>query len=296
MLGVTRLQLLREVARRGTLRAAAAAHGMTPSAVSQQLRALEAEAGVPLLERQGRGVRLTEAGQRLVVHADAIAAAIDAAESELAAEREGVTGTLRVAAFPTAARAILPDAIATLGRRHPGLRIVLRDLETRESLRALALDELDLAVIDEYDEMSQVREPALDLVPLLTDPLRVALPPGSPSTPVTLADLTDATWIMDTEQSAIFAAVTRATDRAGFRPTVRAHCKDYGVIVALVEAGLGIAVLPGLALQDRPTRATVVPLDPPLARRVLVAGKPARRGHPAVAAMLQALRGAVENG
>jgi len=296
MLGVWRLQLLREVARRGTVKAAAAAMSVTPSAVSQQLKVLEVEAGVPLLEHHGRLVRLTPAGELLVRHADAITAAIATAESELAATRDEVAGTLRVAAFPTAARAILPAAIVGLGRRHPAVRVTLRDLETRESLAALATDEIDLAVVDEYDELTRIRERGIDLVPLFRDPIHVALPPHDgdapppAATPVPLATLRDRAWIMDTESSAIHEAVVRACRRSGFDPVARSHCKDYGVIIALVEAGLGAAFLPGLALRDRPSRATVVPFDPPLERRVLVAVKPGRRGHPAVAALVDELR------
>lgn len=292
MLGVWRLQLLREVSRRGTIKAAAAAMSVTPSAVSQQLKLLEAEAGVPLLEHHGRLVRLTEAGERLVRHADDIVATLDAAESELAAARTGVSGTLRVAAFPTAARAILPSAIARLGRRHPALRVTLRDLETRESLAALALDEVDLAVVDEYDdEATRIGDRGVDLVGLVRDPLTVALPPGrtEPGTAVRLEDLADDPWIMDTESSSIHGVVMRACRRSGFEPHVRSNCKDYSVIIALVEAGLGVAMLPGLALRDRAIRATVVPVDPPLERRVSVAVKPERRAHPAVGAMLDEL-------
>jgi DNA-binding transcriptional LysR family regulator len=296
MLGVWRLQLLREVARRGTIRAAAAAMSITPSAVSQQLKLLEAEAGVALLEHHGRHVRLTEAGEALVRHADALSASLAAAESELATFREGVLGTLRVAAFPTAARALLPSAIASLGARHPGLRVNLRDLETSESLVALAHDEVDIAVVDEYDEVSRLREGDIDLLPLLRDGIHVAVPgarsaavvpDGAAALPLTA--LREEAWIMDTESSSIHQAVLRACRRAGFQPNVRAYCKDYSVIIALVEAGLGVAMLPGLALRDRPIRAVVLPVDPPLERSVLVAVKPERRGHPAVAAMLAEL-------
>jgi DNA-binding transcriptional LysR family regulator len=293
MLGVWRLQLLREVGRRGTIRAAAAALSISPSAVSQQLRILEAEAGVPLLEPHGRLVRLTEAGEMLVRHADTITAAITAAESELAATRDEISGTLRIAAFPTAARAILPGVIAELGRAHPRLRLTLRDLESQESLAALRLDEVDLAVVDEYDEVTRVREPGIELRVLLEDPLYVALPAGLPvavdGPAVRLEDLASAPWIMDTEASNIFGAVRRHCQRAGFEPHVRSNCRDYSVIIALVEAGLGVAVLPGLALRDREIRARVALLDPPLRRRVIVALKPERRSHPAVAAMLAAL-------
>jgi DNA-binding transcriptional LysR family regulator len=308
MLGVWRLQLLREVGRRGTIRAAAAAMSVTPSAVSQQLRILEAEAGVPLLEPHGRLVRLTEAGEMLVRHADVITAAIVAAESELAATRDDIVGTLRIAAFPTAARALIPGVIAQLGRAHPRLRLTLRDLETDESLTALRLDEVDLALVDEYDDVTRVREPGIELLDLMEDPLYVAVPPDlvprdlvpAPGAPgvapraavdrtVPLARLAGAPWIMDTETSTIYRAVLRHFRRAGFEPVVRSNCRDYSVIIALVEAGLGAAVLPGLALRERQVRAVVVPLDPPLHRRVMVALKPERRAHPAVAAMLAAL-------
>jgi DNA-binding transcriptional LysR family regulator len=293
MLGVWRLQLLREVARRGTVKAAAAAMSVTPSAVSQQLKILEQEAGVALVEHEGRRLRLTDAGRMLVRHADAITAAIAEAESDLAASRDEVTGTLRVAAFPTAARAILPPLIATLVARHPGLRVTLRDLETDESLTALRMDEVDLAVVDEYDESTRVREAGLDLLPLMRDPINLALPPDrvTDGGPLALAALRDDAWIMDTESSSIHQVALRACRRSGFDPNVRSICRDYSVIIALVEAGLGVAMLPGLALRDRPIRATIVAAEPPLERTILAAVKPERRGHPAVAAMLAELQG-----
>ena len=292
MLGVWRLQLLREVARRGTVKAAAAAMSLTPSAVSQQLRTLEREAGVALVEHEGRRVRLTEAGLMLVRHADTITDAITEAESALAASRDEVGGSLRVAAFPTAARAILPSIIATLGRRHPALRVTLRDLETEESLTALRMDEVDLAVVDEYDESTRLREVGVDLLPLLRDPIFLALPADrwTGDGPIPLDQLRDDAWIMDTEASAIHQVALRACRGSGFEPHVRSICRDYSVIIALVEAGLGVAVLPGLALRDRPIRARIVAAVPSLERTVLAAVKPARRRHPAVAALLAELR------
>jgi DNA-binding transcriptional LysR family regulator len=292
MLGIWRLQLLREVARRGTLKAAAAAMSVTPSAVSQQIRILEQEAGAKLIEPHGRQVRLTDQGLMLVRHADAITDAIAAAEAELATSRQTLSGTLRVAAFPTAARAMMPQVLANLGRHHPALRLTLRDLETDESLTALQMDEIDIAVVDEYDDATRVREEAIDVVEILRDPIHVALPEGYPAVgaeDLTLADLRDASWIMDTEASTICQVALRACRRAGFEPHVRSNCKDYSVIIALVEAGLGVAILPGLALRDRPIRARVVPVRPPLERTVLAAVKQARRGHPAIAAMLEEL-------
>jgi DNA-binding transcriptional LysR family regulator len=288
MLGIWRLQLLREVARRGTLKAAAQAMSITPSAVSQQLRILEQESGAKLLEPYGRLVRLTEAGRMLVRHADTITAAIAAAEAELATTRDEVVGTLSVAAFPTAARAIMPQVLAGLGRSHPKLRLMLRDLESNESLLALQMDEVDLAVVDEYDEASRVRAPGIDTIEIMHDPLYIALSPDTdaPAGGVVLADLCEQPWIMDTETSTIFQVALRACRRAGFDPQVRSHCKDYSVILALVGAGLGVGVVPGLALYDRRVRARVSPLQPPLERIVHAAFRSERRSHPAVAALL----------
>jgi len=288
MLGIWRLQLLREVARRGTLKAAAQAMSITPSAVSQQLRMLEQEAGAKLLEPRGRMVQLTDAGQMLVRHADTITAAIAAAEADLAATRSEVVGTLSVAAFPTAARAIMPNVLATLGRSHPKLKLMLRDLESNESLLALQMGEVDLAVVDEYDEASRVNAAGIETVEILRDPLFIAMSPDAdaPVDGVALADLRDQPWIMDTEASTIFQVTWRACRRAGFDPQVRSHCKDYSVILALVGAGLGIGVLPGLALYERSIRARVAPLRPPLERVVLAAVRLERRTHPAVAALL----------
>ncbi len=292
MLGIWRLQLLREVARRGTIKAAAAAMNVTPSAVSQQLKQLEHEAGVPLLEPHGRLVRLTDAGRMLVRHADTITAAIAAAESDLAATRDSISGTLRVAAFPTAARAMLPSVLAGLGGRHPDLRLTFRDLETDESLLALQMDEIDVAVVDEYDELSRIHAPGIETVAILRDPLYVAFPPdhAAVAAQVDLVDLAHEPWIMDTQASTIFGVVARACERAGFEPNIRAQCKDYGVMVAMVRASLGVAILPGLALQGRKLDLPVARLRPLLERRVSAAVRPERRAHPAVGAMLAELQ------
>ena len=150
---------------------------------------------------------------------------------------------------------------------------------------------LDLAVVDEYDDATRIVEPTVELVELGADPLYLASPgpPGPAGGPVTLASVAGEAWIMDTETSNLRGAVVRACARAGFEPKVRAACRDYSVIIALVEAGLGVAILPGLALRDRRVRARIGPLEPALARRVLVAVKPGRRSHPSIAATLAAL-------
>jgi DNA-binding transcriptional LysR family regulator len=291
MLGVWRLQLLREVSRRGSIKAAAEAMSITPSAVSQQLVILEREAGVELLERSGRRVRLTDAAQLLVRHADTITGAIAAAEAELASMQRLVTGTLRVAAFPTAARAVLPPVMTALSRQHPALRVTLRDLEAAESLTALQMDEIDLAIVDEYDEPARVSDAGLEFHEFMRDPLYLALPPDSAdlSGAVALSDFRDAFWIMDTEDSHLGQVTLRACRSSGFEPHVRSNCKDFSVIIALVEAGLGVGMLPGLAIHDRPVRASIHPTNPPLARRIASVIRPERRSHPMIVSALAEL-------
>jgi DNA-binding transcriptional LysR family regulator len=320
MLGVWRLQLLREISRRGSIKAAAEAMQITPSAVSQQLAILEREAGVELLEKSGRRVRLTDAGLRLVRHADTITGAIVAAEADLASMQSAVTGTLRVAAFPTAARAVMPPVMTALSRLHPELRVTLRDLEADESLTALQNDEIDLAIVDDYGDGSRVTDPGLEVCEFMRDPIYLAAagpatgevgePPASgvdmdvrasaihgrtptrgrpPAGQARLEEFRDAVWIMDTDNSHLSQVIRRACRASGFEPHVRSSCKDFSVIIALVEAGLGVGVLPGLALLDRPVRAQVRPIGPPLARRLSSVIRPERRSHPMIVSALAEL-------
>jgi DNA-binding transcriptional LysR family regulator len=192
--------------------------------------------------------------------------------------------------------------MTALGRRHPGLRVTLRDLEAAESLTALQMDEVDMALVDEYDEPARVRPAGLEYCEFLTDPLFLASPlPGSPllpadspagpqlGAPVRLSDLRDSFWIMDTEDSHLGQVTARACRAAGFEPHVRSSCKDFSVIIALVEAGLGVGMLPGLAIHDRTVRAAIHPTDPPLARRILSVIRPERRRHPMIVSALAEL-------
>lgn len=290
MLGVWRLQLLREVESRGSIKAAAEAMSVSSSAVSQQLAILEREAGTPLLEKYGRRVRLTDAGLLLVRHAHIITGAIAAAEADLASSLNRVAGTLRVAAFPTAARAVMPPVITAVSRLYPTLRITLRDLEAPESLDALRLDEIDMAIVDEYPGIESSTGDGLEVKHLFHDPLYVASMPSHPGIgTVRLSDLQDAFWIMDTENSLFFQTVVRACRASGFDPQIRANCKDFGVIIALVEEGLGIGILPALALHDRSIRAGLSLTSPPMARRVAAMIRPERRNHPAISFMLSEL-------
>ncbi|MFI5258646.1 MAG: LysR substrate-binding domain-containing protein [Candidatus Limnocylindrales bacterium] len=321
MLGVWRLQLLREISRRGSIKAAAEAMEVTPSAVSQQLAILEREAGVALLERSGRRIRLTDAGLRLARHADTITGAIATAEADLASMQQLVTGTLRVAAFPTAARAVMPAVMTALSRQHPELRVTLRDFEADESLTALKNDEIDIAIVDDYGDGSRVTDRTLEVCEFMRDPIYLAVAGGPaesdretpesdratkvrapaastgrtppqrrpPAGEARLEEFRDAFWIMDTDNSHLSQVTVRACRAAGFEPHIRSSCKDFSVIIALVEAGLGVGVLPGLALLDRPVRAQVRPISPPLARRISSVIRPERRAHPMIFSALAEL-------
>ena len=317
MLGVWRLQLLREISRRGSIKAAAEAMNVTPSAVSQQLATLEREAGVQLLEKSGRRVRLTDAATRLVRHADTITGAIAAAEADLASMQRVVTGTLRVAAFPTVARAVMPSVMTALSRLHPELRVTLRDLEADESLTALQMDEIDIAIVDDYGDGSRVTDPGLEVCEFMRDPIYLAVATGPraaasdstgksvrasatsgrtparrrpPAGEARLEEFRDAFWIMDTDNSHLSQVTLRACRAGGFEPHIRSSCKDFSVIIALVEAGLGVGVLPGLAFLDRPVRAQVRPISPPLARRISSVIRSERRAHPMIVSALTELQ------
>jgi molybdate transport repressor ModE-like protein len=292
-LDVRRMRVLREVAGRGTIAAAARALSFTPSAVSQQLAALEREAGVALLDRHGGRVRLTEAGRRLVARTETILAELEAASAELSAAAADVTGDIHVAAFPSAERTLLAPAIATLLDRHPDVRVRTTELEPEASLPALRLGDVDLAVAHEDASRPAPPDPRLERVELLEDPLRVVLPPGHPAErdAVVLAELADARWVATPPGTACRALVDRACQAAGFVPDVPFHANDFGVLAAFVAAGLGVAMIPEIALDAFGPDVTIRPVaDVPVTRRVYAAARRGGLERPALAAMVEALR------
>ena len=182
MLDVRRLRLLRELAARGTVTAVAEALSYTPSAVSQQLAVLERDAGVPLLERIGRGVRLTEAGRRLVEHADAVLARLEAAEADLARTvGSGRAAGCASAAFQTAAHGLVLPALGVLDERHPELECELVQADAEQALPDLRLGDVDLVVAEEYHHAPRARDPALDYRELCRDPLSSPSRPDHPA-------------------------------------------------------------------------------------------------------------------
>ncbi|MFE4594196.1 LysR family transcriptional regulator [Streptomyces laurentii] len=300
MLDVRRLRLLRELALRGTIAAVAEALAFTPSAVSQQLGTLEREAGVALLERSGRGVRLTPAGRNLVRHAEAVLERLEQAEAELAEARHGPAGPLRIGAFPTATRALVPEALALLAARFPALEPMVSEMDPAGVAHALRAGDLDVALVHDYDLAPAPPEPGLAAVPLCEEAMYLACPGdavdaddaavGSGGLEV-LAPHRNAPWIMATPDTLCRAATEQMCRAAGFVPRVRHQVDEFATVLAFVAAGHGIAVVPQLGAADPPVGVRLTAL--PVRRRTRVAFRGGAGAHPAVAALTRALRDAV---
>ena len=294
MLNVTRLRMLREVAARGTIAAAAEALFMTPSAVSQQMSVLEREAGTPLLERSGRGVRLTDAGLKLVANTERILAEIERAEADLAASSRGVVGRVRVSAFPTAARALLVPALPGLRDRYPNLRVSMVDLEPEESLPALKAGELDVVVTYEWGVLPQLIDAGIQREELFTEPVYLALPAAHPladSGAIMLAQLADEEWIVGRDSTSMLDLVVAATRREGYEPRTDFHSMDFQVILAAVGAGLGVALVPPLALIGAYPDVEITRIaDLELDRTIWASIRRGSSENPGISAVLGALR------
>jgi DNA-binding transcriptional LysR family regulator len=285
MIDVRRLRLLLELTRRGTITAVADALAYTPSAVSQQLAALEREAGVPLLERTGRRVTLTPAGTVLAGYAESVFAVLEQASAALAATRDSLTGPLRIGAFPTAARVILPPALVTLGRDHPALELRVTELDPVDVPDALRTGALDVALTFVYDYVPAEPDPAMDSEPLLEETVYLAT-----ADPVraSIGDWRDAPWIAGSPGTLCHSLVVRACQACGFTPRIRHHADDFGTVLALVAAGQGVSLIPQLGAADAPSGVTLTSLA--ARRRTSIAFRRGTRHHPAIAAFAEAIR------
>lgn len=297
MLDVRKLRLLRELAHRGTIAAVAGALSYTPSAVSQQLAALEREAGVPLLRRTGRRVALTPAGAALAEQTEAVLALLEQASSALAAARTGLAGPLRIGAFPTAVRTILPAALVTLGRDHPGLELMVTELDPAAVPDALRSGQLDVALVHDYDYVPVRPDPALDTEPLLEEAIYLAAPASPHESPApaerTIDAYRDAPWIVGSPDTLCHIMAVRACQAAGFTPRIRHHADDFTTVLALVAAGQGVALVPELGVIGPPADVTLAPL--PTRRRTRIAYRKGTRHQPSVAACIAAIRAAAQH-
>jgi DNA-binding transcriptional LysR family regulator len=285
MIDVRRLRLLLELGRRGTVTAVAAALSYTPSAVSQQLAALEREAGVPLLERTGRRVSLTPAGTVLAGYAESVFAVLEEASAALAATRDSLTGPLRIGAFPSAARVILPPALVALGRDHPALELMVTELDPVDVPDALHSGALDVALTFVYDYVPATPDPALDCEPLLAETVYLAT---SDPARTDVEDCRDAPWIAGSPGTLCHSLVLRACEASGFTPRIRHYADDFGTVLALVAAGQGVSLIPQLGLTGAASGVTLTPLTS--RRNSSIACRRGTRHHPAIAAFIAAVR------
>jgi len=296
MLNLGRLQVLCEVVNRGSFSAAADALSYTQSAVSQAIARLEAETGAVLVIRDRRGVRPTQAGATLVTHAESIFAQVEAAETELAAVMGVRAGRLRVASFPSAGATLMPLAVAAFRRAHPDVALTLAEGEPEDIGPRLRAGEFDLALLFEFPGVQPRRErpgAGLRSVTLLQDPMDVALPADHPlaSTPaLTLADLRDEQWVQTSAQSPCAQHVVRSCLAAGFEPYVAFESDDYDTVQGLVAAGVGVALIPRLALTRVHRGIVVRALAPASPVRVVTAATMSGPGvAPAAKAMITLL-------
>jgi DNA-binding transcriptional LysR family regulator len=292
MLDVRRLRVLRELALRGSIAAAAESLRFTPSAVSQQLAKLEAEAGVPLLERGPKSVRLTPAAWRLVEHAETILEQLAQAEAELR-ELDGSPPMLRIGCNTTAAVSILPDALGRFAAARPEVEVMVTEADPLVSLARLPVRELDLAIVFEYDHVPLPADPRIRLEQLLEEPLRIVLPAGHPEARkrvVRLPDLADETWIRSTNRSSCNPFTERACRAAGFEPRIRFEFDDYAAMQNLVASGVGVAFAPDLGLTRLNPGVAVRPIAFGPKRRVHAGYRAAEEDRRGVPEMLAALR------
>jgi len=303
MLDVRKLLLLRELARRDTIAAVAEALCYTPSAVSQQLAALERDAGVPLLQRTGRRVRLTPAGAALAGQTEEILALLERAAAGLAAARTGLTGPLRIGAFPTAMRTILPAALVALGRDHPGLELMVTELDPAAVPDALRSGALDVALVHEYEFVPAPRDPALETEPLLEEAIYLASARPAPMMDEDAAGEEaasedpvgrhrDSPWIMASPGTLCHTMAVRACQAAGFTPRIRHHADDFVTVLALVAAEQGVALVPQLGAIGPPPGVVLTEL--PARRRTRIAYRNGTRHHPLVSACIAAIHAAAD--
>lgn len=293
MLDVKRLRILREVAQCGSFSGAADGLYLSQSAVSQQIATLEREVGMKLLDRTREGPKLTDAGRVLVSHAEAAIARLDEAERELAAIAGLEGGELRLASFPSASATVLTEAVSVFHRRHPGVRLSVADAEPEESLPRLRGGEIDLALTFDYASVPMEDERDLDRTLLLSESMHIALPKDHPLAErqvVPLAELADHEWLCGSRPSSCGEAVVQACRNAGFEPTIGFESDDYHVMQGFIVAGLGVTLLPDLALPTLRAELVVRATHPPAPeRRVWAATRAAGSRSPATEEMLRIL-------
>jgi DNA-binding transcriptional LysR family regulator len=295
MIDAAGLRVMKAIHDEGSFTAAAAALGFSQPAISQMVRRLEERTGTVLVERMGRSVRLTEAGDVLARHAVPVLAALEAATAEVSAIAGLRTGRVRLMAFPSSSATLVPRALALVKERYPDVSVSFHEAEPPESLAALRAGTCDLAVAFAYEGTDLGRgEDDLDgLVThkLLDDEVRLALPKDHPMAQAPVADLaalSDETWIAGCPRCR--GHLLSLCDKAGFAPDVAFETEDYVAVLGLVAEGLGVALIPDLILRSASHPDVVtLPVNPASRRAVHVVTTADLERVPAVRATVEAL-------
>lgn len=288
-----RLRVLRELEQRRTVSATAAALHLTPSAVSQQIAGLSRDLGVPLLEKQGRGVRLTGQARVLLTHAGAVAERLELARADLAAWEEGLVGEVRVGALSTAISALVAPCLARLRCDRPRLELLISETDPPEALTRLDTGDLDVVVAADYRNAPSRNDPRYHRLELLTDRMDAVLPEGHPLADphgVRLEALADEPWVASDVENPCSQITVAVCATAGFSPNVRHHCLEWDAVAALVAAGGGVALVPRLAQPLRQPGLAVCPvLGAPASRRIYAAVRAGAQNDAGTAAVLACL-------
>ncbi|MFD9191597.1 LysR family transcriptional regulator [Streptomyces phaeochromogenes] len=295
MLNLERLRTLDALARHGSVSGAAEGLHVTTSAVSQQMSKLEREVGQQLLAKNGRGVRLTDAGRLLADHAARILSQVELAQSDLEAQRGQVMGELRLAAFPTAARGLFPTALAALRAEHPGLRVRSRELEPETGVALVTRGDLDLAVVLDWYNKPLPLPDGLVKASLLDDPTDLAVPVGhrlADRSEVDLADFVDDEWIAWDEGEFCHEWLLFTLRGKGIEPVIAHRAVEHHTQLAMVAAGLGVCVAPRLGRDPVPAGVRTVPVRPRVTRHVYAVWRADADRRPAIRAAVDALRSA----
>ncbi|MQA03473.1 MAG: LysR family transcriptional regulator [Streptosporangiales bacterium] len=288
-----RLRMLREVARRDGVSAAARALHYSPSGVSQQLAALEDEVGAPLLERVGRGVRLTDVGRVLAEHAEVILDAEQQAQAAVEQVRDTLAAELMAGVFSTVSAALVPAVTADLAERHPEIRLTTRETDPEDAVVDLRHGHLDLAFMIDYPDASEPWPSGLRTVSVGVEDLHLAAPAGQfTDGPVRLADLADLDWVISGPHTYYGRAVRAACRRAGFDLRVTHQVDEQATALAMVASGAGITLMSDLGKVFCPDTVDVFPLTKAIKRRLVVAHHPEATRRPAIRAVLESIAAA----
>jgi DNA-binding transcriptional LysR family regulator len=296
VLNVPRLRILYELSRRGSVSAVADALWITPSAVSQQLSALEREVGVELVERVGRGVRPNEAGRRLAHEAERVLTALDTAQSTVRELTSVDLATLRVAAFPSVVLGVLSPALAQLCATYPELIVDVSEVEGAAGLDRVRVGRADVAVVDDWGWHVGTEHPGLHVGPLMDDPLLALLPsahPAADAVAVRWSDLAGSDWVVEPGNTLFAQQINTHCRRAGFEPRIRARVRDFATQAALVSTLGLVAVLPRTAVTSSDVIAR--PLLPDLRRRLMIVSRDGSAVHPHAGHLIAALQQVAES-